>query len=91
MLGRDPVDWPSEISPRFAVFERNLETTLREELGAAEFDRWLCQCQEEFRIPKRKHALKNPQVIATIIQAGEAVGKTSESLRQICKLILALV
>jgi hypothetical protein len=53
MLGRDPVDWPSEISSRFAVFERNLETTLREELGAAEFDRWLSECQEEFRIPKR--------------------------------------
>ena len=90
LLGRDPVDWPSEISPRFAVFERNLETTLRDELGAAEFDRWLSECQEEFRIPKRKHALKNPGVIAAIIQAGEAVGKTSRSLRQICKLVLAL-
>jgi energy-coupling factor transporter ATP-binding protein EcfA2 len=90
MLGRNPVDWPSEISSRFAVFERDLETTLREELGAAEFDRWLSECQKEFCIPKRKHALKNPRVIATIIQAGEAVGKTSASLRQICKLILAL-
>jgi hypothetical protein len=90
LLGEDPVDWPSTISARFACFEKNLESTLREELGPREFDRWLGECEERFRIPKRKHALKNPQVIATIIQRAEGEGKTSQSLKQICERLLAL-
>jgi predicted ATP-dependent endonuclease of OLD family len=83
-------DWPNLTTATFACFKKNLETTLREELGPEDFDRWLAECQENLRIPKRKHALKNPQVIMTIIQTAEAVGKTSQSLRKICHGIIAL-
>jgi len=91
LLGQSPVDWPCEISSRFACFERNLETTLRDELAPDRFDRLLRECQEQLGIPKQKHALKNPQVIATIIRAAEAEGRTSPSLKQICENVLALV
>jgi hypothetical protein len=90
LLGHPAEDWPSLITATFACFERDLETTLKEEIGPDDFDRWLTECQDNLGIPKRKHALKNPQVIATIIQRAEAAGKTSQSLRRICDRILAL-
>ena len=90
LLGYPPEDWPNLTTATFACFENDLETTLKEEIGPDDFDRWLTECQDNLGIPKRKHALKNPQVIATIIQRAEAAGKTSQSLRRICDRILAL-
>ena len=90
LLGRNPVDWPTEISASFACFEENLETTLREELGPDYFDRRLAECQKSLGIPKRKHALKNPQVIATIIRGAEVEGRICRTLKEICERVLAL-
>lgn len=90
LLGYPAEDWPNLITATFACFENDLETTLKEELGPDDFDQWLTECQDNLGFPKRKHALKNPHVIATIIQRAEAAGRTSQSLRQICDRILAL-
>jgi putative ATP-dependent endonuclease of the OLD family len=90
LLGHTAEDWPNAITATFACFKRNLETALREELGPDDFDRWLTECQVSLRIPKRKHALKNPQVMSTIIQRAGAAGKTSRSLSQILDYILAM-
>jgi predicted ATP-dependent endonuclease of OLD family len=90
LLGYPPEDWPNLTTAAFACFERDLETTLKGEIGPDDFDRWLTECQDSLGIPKRKHALKNPQVIATIIQRAEAAGRTSQSLRRICDRILVL-
>lgn len=90
LMGQEIQDWPSAITGRFACFKRNLETTLREELGPDNFERWVADCQQRFCIRKRGHALKNPHVIASMIRNAEAEGRTSESLRAICEKILAL-
>ena len=90
LLGYPPEDWPNSTTATFACFKKDLESTLREELGPDDFDRWLTECQENLRIPKRKHALKNPHVIAAIMERAGAVGKTSQRLREICDRILAL-
>jgi putative ATP-dependent endonuclease of the OLD family len=80
VVGQEVCDYPSLIEDTFACFETNLETTLRNELGPADFDRHLKKCQAEMGIKKRKHAMKNPVVIANIIRSAQSEGVVSETL-----------
>lgn len=90
LLGCNTKESPHGVYDRFAWFPTNLETTLREEIGPESFDEWLNQSQHELCIPKKKHALKNPLVIATIIQKAQGKGKTSPTLESIVQKMLAL-
>ncbi len=45
---------------------------------------------KRFAILKRSHALKNPRVISEVLKAGGELGKTSNSLNEIVKKVLAL-
>ena len=90
LMGQAAEDWPAQIHDKFACFEKNMETTLRDEIGAAEFDQYLLDCQDGFCIPKKKHALKNPVVIETIIQRAKEEGRTCQTLECIVKKLIAL-
>ena len=90
LLGRGVVDWPSGVFDSFAAFEEKLEATLGAELGKEDFDRWLSECQEQFAIPKRKHALKNPVVVTCILEKARAAGKQSETLASIIERVISL-
>jgi hypothetical protein len=50
----------------------------------------LSDCQQEFGIPKRKHAVKNPNVIAAVIDRAAKAGHSSQSLNRIVEDILLL-
>lgn len=89
LLEKPIVDWPCEVNGVFACFRKNLETTLRDEIGAAEFDAWLTECQAQYGITKRKHALKNPTVIASILQKAQAAGHASATVNRIVEQIVA--
>lgn len=80
LVGQEVCDYPSGVDDNFACFETNLETTLRSEIGENDFDRHLRRCQAEMGIKKRKHAMKNPAVIANIIRAAQAEELVSETL-----------
>lgn len=80
LLGRDVCDYPAGVEDNFACFETDLETTLRNEIGKEEFDRHLSRCQLEMGIKKRKHAMKNPAVIASIIRAAQSERLVSDTL-----------
>ena len=88
LMGRDAEDWPCHVDDHFACFDRNLETTVRHEIGEEQFDQLLLDCQNGFCIPKKKHAIKNPAVIETIILKAEAIGCTSPTLKNIVARII---
>jgi predicted ATP-dependent endonuclease of OLD family len=83
-------DWPSKVEDNFACFEEKLEKTLCNEIGAEYFEECLTECRDGFCIPEKEHAIKNPTVIATIIQKAQEEGRTSITLKSILEKIMAL-
>ena len=63
------VDWPKFINQKGACFEKDLETTLKEELGADLFESLIRKYQDEFSISEKRNAQKNPVVIMNVIKA----------------------
>jgi putative ATP-dependent endonuclease of the OLD family len=90
LMNQPEEDWPSRIEGNFACFESNLETTLSNEIGAKYFEDRLTECRNGFCIPKKKHAIKNPTVIQTIIHKAQEEGRTSKTLNDIIEKIFAL-
>ncbi len=90
LFGQDIADHPSLLEDEFACFEIDMETTLQQEIGTEEFDKLLAECQREFSIPKKKHAKKNPAVIAALINKAKENGHNSPTLEAIVTRILAL-
>lgn len=90
LMGQTPEDWPCQVSEQFACFECNLERTLQDEIGNAEFEQWLQECQERFCIPEKRHATKNPVVVAEVIRIAQQHGRSSVTLENIVNKILAM-
>lgn len=90
ILGKPEEDWPEHREKQHCCFKRDLESTLKAEIGDALFEKLLDESQTEFAIPKRKHAIKNPAVIAAIIDRAQRADKTSTTLQGVVRSILAL-
>ena len=90
IVGKPKEDWPEHRGKYHCCFKYNLESTLKDEIGEGLFEKLLGDCQSEFAIPKRKHAIKNPIVIEAIIERAEKEGKPSTTLQCIVASILAL-
>lgn len=83
IMGKSEEDWPNHCDSNYCCFERDLESTLKEEIGEELFDELLSECQIKFGIPKKGHAIKNPNVISTIIEQAIKKGKTCETLKEV--------
>jgi predicted ATP-dependent endonuclease of OLD family len=90
ILGAPEEDWPDRLTPTFCVFKVDLETRLGEEIGHDTFDELLAQAQVDFAIPKRKHAIKNPKVIAAMIASAKAQGHESATLNAIVDHVMTM-
>lgn len=90
LMGEAVEDWPNFVKDNCACFSVNLETTLRGELDPNNFDKWLGECQVEFAIAKRKHAMKNPLVITTILKKARDGGQESKTLKAIVEKVVGL-
>jgi len=90
IVGKEEEDWPAHQDSCYCCFERDLESTLKHEIGDPLFEKILSDYQEEFGIPKRKHAMKNPNVISCIIETAKKEGKTSKTLEKVVVDILSL-
>ena len=90
LVGYEEEDWPEYIEEKFACFKYDLETTIKNEIGKKFFEEKLDECQSKFCISKRKHAIKNPNVIKEIINKAQEQGKYSNSLNNIIDNILNL-
>ena len=88
LVGEAETDWPAKVSKAFACFEDKLEVTLRAEIGAERFDELLTTSQARYGIAKRKHALKNPLVLAEVLRAAAEAGQASATLKEIVSQIL---
>ena len=88
VVGATEEDWPDRQEPRYCCFKTDLETTMREEIGVATFEKLLDDCQREFGIRKRKHALKNPNIIAQLIGRARSEGKTCRTLEAVVSSVL---
>ncbi len=90
IVGENEEDWPAHQKPYFCCFQHDLESTLKSEIGADLFEALLDECKREFGIPKRKHAIKNPNVIENIIERAKGKRKICKALENIVLSIINL-
>lgn len=90
LMGQEVQDWPCQVHGNYACFAKNIETTLREEIGPEDFDTMLAECQGDLCIPKKKHALKNPLIVSAIIQKAQKQQKKSQTIETIIARIISL-
>lgn len=90
LLDASEEDWPCGVKENYACFKVRLETTLEEEIGKDLFHQLLSQTQTQLGFQRKKDALKNPVVLQCIIKNASADGKTSVTLKDIVKKIIAL-
>ncbi|MDZ7315487.1 MAG: ATP-dependent endonuclease [candidate division KSB1 bacterium] len=63
LMGQPVEDWPCQVSEQFACFECDLERTLQNEIGNAEFEQWLQECQESFCILEKNMPSRIPLLL----------------------------
>ena len=88
LLDHDETDYPNLVESSFACFGKDLECTLREEIGADFFDKILKGVQDSFEIAKKEHALKNPKVIQEVLAGCRVAGKPSRTVDRIVEKIV---
>lgn len=90
LMNDNVVDWPNVVKDDYSCFKVDLECTICEEIGKEVFEELLFACQCTYCINKRKHAIKNPQIISDIIKEASNRGCTSKTLDKIIEKILML-
>lgn len=90
LMGQPVEDWPCQVHSQFACFKHNLESTLQDEIGIDEFEIYLEECYKEFSINRKNDALKNPAVIAKIIELSQQHGHKSPTIENIVEMVIAL-
>ena len=90
LLGKTEEDWPDFIGEHATCLKKNLENKLEEEIGKDEFSTILNDIQEELGIPKKEHAMKNPEVIKRIVGKVSENGDNDLFLKSILKEIVNL-
>lgn len=76
--------WPEKVESTFACFQKDLDFTLREDIGEQFYNTALDRCCTELQIDKN-----SPQVLREIINEAYQQGKTSQTLENIVSQIVA--
>lgn len=90
LLGEEEEPWPEFVHPTAACFKRNLEKTLRAEIGEALFDELLSSIKEELDMAGDSDAVKRPVVLRRIVERAARQGHPSTSLEAIVTNIVKL-
>ena len=80
ILGVGDEDWPCAVTPQYCCFKRDLEKTMKQEIGEELFDEILEECKADFFMTKRKYAIKNPKLLAALIERARLRGRESTTL-----------
>jgi predicted ATP-dependent endonuclease of OLD family len=89
-FGYEPEDYPHRVEERFACFEKDLASTLKEEISEEIYNRLCQECAQEFGFVGRDDALKNPLVMKEVLRrAKNEFGKESHTLKQIVEKIIS--
>lgn len=91
LIGNSEItDWPKFVNKNAACFEKDLESTLKGDLGNDLYESLINQFQDEFSISEKKNAQKNPIVIMNIIKSANEQGKSCITLEKIIQKIWEL-
>ena len=83
----NPINWPKFVCEKGACFEKDLESTLKNELGNTIYESLLQKYQDLYSISERKNAQKNPVIIMNMISEAKSQGKACQSLDLIVRKI----
>jgi hypothetical protein len=90
LLASEAMDLPeTQVQATWACFKNDIKTTLREEIGASEFDTALREARGELGFTRGGE--KNPIVLAVVLAKLRAAGHASETLSKVVTKIKALV
>lgn len=89
MHGREEDDWPAYVDEASACFERDLEHTVRAEIGAVTYDELRATVRQHFGL-RSGEGEKNAMVMQRIIERAAAQGARSETIQAIVENILVL-
>ena len=81
---------PHYVGNEYAYFEKDVETTLANEIETCRFNSLLDEAKKKFGMSKNNEAFKNPAVFQHIVTNADANGKISKSLKHIVEKIVAL-
>ncbi|MDI3339037.1 MAG: AAA family ATPase [Sphaerobacter sp.] len=89
LLGEPVVDWPqTTVRATFACFHKTLHDEIKDALDGDCYDTLMKECEQEFAIPKRKHAIKNPAVVRRLLDLAAEHGKPVQILEEIVDAIM---
>lgn len=83
-------DWPAMVTDQFACFEKDLSSTLKEELGGTVYESEMSQAQVELGIPDQRHAEMNVGVMRKVMEGSREKGISSPTLTKIVTKIITL-
>ena len=79
------------MSSNYACFKRDLDTTLRSEIGSDLFGVLVQKTKAYYEFDKDEQTLKSPQAVRAIMEDAYAEGRSSSPLNQIVSSIVALL
>ncbi len=80
---KNVVDFPNLVEANFACFEDRLSTTLRAEIGAAEYDKYILIVMKELGYAKKDFGIKNPIFIHRLLELAKNDNREIKTLNKI--------
>jgi hypothetical protein len=90
LLSTPEEDWPDFVNGNSSCFKRDLETTLKVEVGDTIFDECIEECKVEFGIVKNSQVVKNSNFYYALIEKAKAGSVESATLKSIVENLIAL-
>jgi len=90
LMRQNEEDYPERVGDDFSCFKKDLETTLENEIGKDIFEGILNSVQSILGLTNKDQALKNPVAIRSIIEKAKEHGKSSKTIEDIVRKIIAL-
>ena len=90
LVGETLDDWPCGVYPTYACFERDLDTTLKAEIGSDLYGSLVGKFKSEFGYATKEQSRKSPMVIQRVIEESRDQGKISATLEEIVLRIVEL-
>ncbi len=89
LCGEPEVDWPDNISDKYACFKQNLPQTMSSELGLDFVTTFKAGCCKQFCL-RSEQVDKNPTVFEELIKKAKNDGKSCKSIENIVNKIITL-
>lgn len=89
LLNVEVRDWPDEVTEHYAVFVKDLTTTVRDEVDDDEYEKARDEIVVELGLAGPRDMSKNPHAVRRVVELLRARGKSSPTLDAIVERIVA--